>query len=174
MKLVKLLVPALIPVMGLTVSNTAVADSHTLDNCIKAVKAAQAGDIVKLESLNAEGRTLFEFEVQDENGFEWELMCDPAQGKVIELESEAFSPASSRFTAKIPEDDALRIALKRFPGVVEEVEYEVEENGSPTYEIDIIGKSGVETKVEVDGMTGKILEVYTENWEIGVEERERR
>ena len=174
MKLNKLMLPALVSVLGLTLSGAAMADSHSLDHCIKAVNAAKAGDIVKLESLNDKGKVIYEFEVMDENGFEWEVMCDPAKGKVFEIESEASSPASSRFNAKVPEDDALHIALKAYPGVVEEVEYEIEENGSPTYEIDIVSKSGVETKVEVDGMTGKIIETYTENWEIGVEERERR
>ena len=174
MKLKKLLFSALVPVFGLTLSNVAMADSHALDRCIKAVNATKAGDILKLESLSNNGKTFYEFEVQDKNGFEWEVMCDPAKGKVFELESEASSPASNRFNPKVPEDDALRTALKAYPGTVDEVEYEIEENGSPTYEIDIVSKNGVETKVEVDGMTGKIIETYTENWEIGVEEHEQR
>ncbi len=170
MNLVKLLVP----VFGIVGSAAVFADSHGLDRCITAVNKAKPGDIVKLESLDKQGKTLFEFEVQDHNGFEWEAMCDPANGKIFEWETEASSPASSRFHARIPEDDALLIALKAYPGQIEEVEYEIEEDGSPTYEIDIVSKSGVEHKVEVDAKTGKIIEVYTENWEIGMEAHERR
>lgn len=170
MKLIKLL----IPVFGIAGAATAFAGGHGLDLCIKAVNAAKPGDIVKLESLDKKGKTLFEFEVQDKNGFEWEAMCDPATGKVFEWETEASSPSSSRFNARIPEDDALLIALKAYPGQIEEVEYEIEEDGSSTYEIDIVSKSGVEHKVEVDAKTGKIIEAYTEHWEIGMEQHERR
>jgi uncharacterized membrane protein YkoI len=170
-------VKRLLPLFGLIASSAALADNHShhsLDHCIEAISQARSGAIIKLESLNHNGKTLLEFEVLDKNGFEWEAMCDPATGKVFEWETEASSPASSRFNAKIPEDDALLIALKAHPGIVEEVEYEIEEDGSPTYEIDIAGDDGVEHKIEVDAVTGKIIEAYTENWEIGVEAQERR
>lgn len=89
-------------------------------------------------------------------------MCDASTSKV-------FSPFSKGFRekAKVTEEYALKIALKSFPG-------KIEENTQSTYEIDIMSKCGVETKVEVDAVTGKIIEVSTEKWEIGTEEDESR
>ncbi len=155
---------------------TAIAANQEIDQCIESVKKAKSGAILKLESLDVKGKTIYEFEVADENGFEWELMCDTATGKIIETEAEVSSSESKGFKdkAKITEEDALKIALKSYPGKVKEVEYEIEENNAPTYEIDIVDKNGVETKVEVDAISGKIIEVSVENWEIGVEENENR
>ncbi len=154
----------------------ATAGNQVIDKCIDSVKKAKTGVIVKLESLNVKGKSIYEFEVADENGFEWELMCDTATGKIIEIESELSSPESKGFKdkAKITEEDALKIALKSYSGKVKEVEYEIEENNDPTYEIDILGKNGVETKVEVNAISGEIIEVSVEKWEIGVEENENR
>lgn len=146
--------------------------ANTIDTCIAAIEKENAGDIIKLESLMADGKRIYEFEVQDANGFEWEFMCD-ASGKLIETETEVSSPNARAFNEKVIEDDAIKIALEAYPGVVEEVEYEIEANGEPTYEIDIMQKDGTEKKVEVDALTGKIIEVYTEQWEIGVEDDER-
>lgn len=155
---------------------TATAANQAIDQCIESVKQAKSGVILKLESLDIKGKTIYEFEVADDNGFEWELMCDPETGKIIETEAEVASAESKSFKdkAKITEEDALKIALKSYPGKVKEVEYEIEENNNPTYEIDILGKNGVETKVEVDAVSGKVIEVSVENWEIGVEENENR
>ncbi len=58
--------------------------------------------------------------------------------------------------------------------VPKEVEYEIEENGDASYEFDIVNDKGVETKVEVDAATGKIIEVAIEEWEIGIEGDERK
>jgi Peptidase propeptide and YPEB domain len=43
-----------------------------------------------------------------------------------------------------------------------------------TYEFDILGKDGQETKVEVDAASGKIIEVHVEDWQIGEEPKEKR
>lgn len=75
---------------------------------------------------------------------------------------------------KVTEEDAKATALKAYPGVIEEVEYEIEANGDASYEFDIVNSKGVETKVEVDATTGKIIEVAIEEWEIGEETDERR
>lgn len=155
---------------------TVTAGNQAIDECIDSVKKAKTGVIIKLESLDVKGKSIYEFEVADENGFEWELMCDTETGKIIEIESELSSRESKKFRdkAKITEEDALNIALKSYPGKVKEVEYEIEENNNPTYEIDIIGKNSIERKVEVNAISGKIIEVSVEKWEIGVEKSENR
>ncbi|MBW6454157.1 MAG: PepSY domain-containing protein, partial [Methyloprofundus sp.] len=126
--------------------------------------------------LNVAGKPFYEFELRDANGFEWEFMCSADTGKITEIEMEVQSVNSQAFKSKmkVTEEDAAKIALKAYPGVIREVEYEIEENGDASYEFDIIGKNGVQTKLEIDAATGKIIEVSTEDWEIGEENDERR
>jgi uncharacterized membrane protein YkoI len=68
----------------------------------------------------------------------------------------------------------MAIATKAHLGEVVEVEYEIESDGGSTYEFDILGKDGQETKVEVDAASGKIIEVHVEDWQIGEEPKEKR
>lgn len=152
------------------------AADQGLEKCIVEIQKLKKGELVKLEKLNAEGRAVYEFELEDANGFEWEFMCDVSSGKIFETESEVSSVNSMAFKRKmkVTEDDAKAIALKAYPGVIEEVEYEIESNGDASYEFDIVNSKGVETKVEVDAATGKIIEVAIEEWEIGEEEDEKR
>ncbi len=155
--------------------NAHAADS-ALEKCIAAAQQKKSGDILKLEKLQVKGKGYYELEIQDANGFEWEFMCDANSGKITETESEVRSVNSRAFKSKmkVTEEDAAAIALKAYPGVIEEVEYEIEDNGDASYEFDIVNDKGVETKVEVDAATGKIIEVSIEEWEIGEEADEKR
>ena len=150
------------------------ATDQAIEDCIQTIMNEKEGEFVKLEALDVKGKTVYEFEIRDENGFEYEFMCD-TKGKIFERETESASADSRAFKkhAKITEEDAIKTALESYPGKVEELEYEIEADGAPSYEIDIVGKNGVETKVEVDAVTGKIIEVSTEKWEIGIEDDAR-
>lgn len=152
------------------------AADQGIESCIAAAKKQKTGKFVKLEKLNASGRAVYEIEIEDVNGFEWEFMCDVNTGKIFETESEVSSVNSIAFKSKmkVTEQDAAAIALKSYPGTIEETEYEIEENGDASYEFDIVNAKGVETKVEVDAATGKIIEVAIEEWEIGEEDDEKR
>lgn len=152
------------------------AGDQSLDTCINAVQKQKVGDMIKLEKLIIDGKPAYEIEIRDPNGFEWEFICDANNGKITETESEVDSVNSRAFKSKmqVTEEDAKSIALKAYPGVIEEVEYEIEANGDASYEFDIVNDKGVETKVEVDAASGKIIEVSTEVWEIGEEQDERR
>lgn len=153
-----------------------IAADQGLESCIQAVKKEKSGDLVKLEKLNVAGKGAYELELRDGNRQEWEFMCDADSGKLTERESEVADPNSQAFkkNVKVTEEDAAAIALKANPGTIEEVEYEVEENGAASYEFDIVNDKGVETKIEVDAASGKIVETATEEWEIGEEADERR
>ncbi|WP_446810715.1 PepSY domain-containing protein [Methylomonas sp. 2BW1-5-20] len=157
-------------------SAVAVAADSGLENCIQAVKKDKAGELVKLEKLTVAGKGAYELELRDNNRQEWEFMCDADSGKLTEKESEVADPNSQAFkkNVKVTEEDAAAIALKANPGKIEEVEYEVEENGGSSYEFDIVNDKGVETKIEVDAASGKIIESATEEWEIGEEVDEKR
>ncbi len=160
----------------MAVAGSCFAADQGLDACISAVKTAKTGYILKLEKLNVAGKGIYEIEVADTNQGEWEFMCDAESGKIIEKEAEVANPDSQVFkkNLKVTEEDAKAIALKAFPGKVEEVEYEVEDNGSSSYEFDIVNDKGIETKVEVDAATGKVIETAVEEWEAGEESEEKR
>ena len=154
----------------------ALAADQGLENCIQAVKKEKPGDLIKLEKLNISGKGAYELELRDNNRQEWEFMCDAETGKLTEKESEVSDRNSQAFkkNVKVTEEDAAAIALKANPGTIQEVEYEIEENGGSSYEFDIVNDKGVETKVEVDAASGKIIETATEEWEIGEEVDEQR
>lgn len=147
-----------------------------LDTCINSVKQSKPGYILKLEKLNMAGKAVYEIEVADVNRGEWEFLCEADTGKIIEKESEVTDANSLAFkkNVKVTEEDAAATALKAYPGKIEEVEYEIEENGGSSYEFDIMSDKGIETKVEVDAATGKIIETAVEDWEAGEETEERR
>lgn len=147
-----------------------------LDTCIKSAKQSKPGYILKLEKLNMAGKAVYEIEVADANRGEWEFLCAADTGKIIEQESEVTDAKSLAFqkNLKVTEEVAAATALKTYPGKIEEVEYEIEENGGSSYEFDIMSDKGIETKVEVDAATGKIIETAVEEWEAGEETDERR
>lgn len=157
------------------VATHAYAADQSIETCIAAAQKQKSGNMVKLEKLSADGKPMYEVEIRDANGFEWEFMCDANSGEITETESEVSSVNSKAFKSKmkVTEEDAASIALKAYPGVIEEVEYEIEENGDASYEFDIVNAKDVETKVEVDAATGKIIEVSIEQWEIGEEPDEK-
>jgi len=157
-------------------SMTSWALDQGLDTCINSVKQSKPGYILKLEKLNMAGKAVYEIEVADVNRGEWEFLCEADTGKIIEKESEVTDAKSQAFkkNVKVTEEDAAATALKAYPGKIEEVEYEIEQNGGSSYEFDIMSDIGIETKVEVDASTGKIIETATETWEAGEETDERR
>jgi uncharacterized membrane protein YkoI len=152
------------------------AADQSIETCIAAIQKQKSGELVKLEKLNMSGKSLYEFEIKDSDGNEWEYMCDAKTGKITETEGEAESADSQAFkkNRKISEKEAAAIALKAHPGKIVEVEYEIESNGDASYEFDIVNEKGTETKVEVNAANGKIIEVSTEEWEIGEEADEKR
>jgi uncharacterized membrane protein YkoI len=136
--------------------------------CVAAVLKVHAGKIVKMEGKTEDKATLYEFDVRKADGTSWDIECNAESGKVTEVEQEvASTDAKWTAKAKIAEADAKATALKAFPGTVVETEYEIEPNGSASYEFDIKGADGKEYKVEVDATTGKVVESSTESSQVG-------
>lgn len=152
-------------------------DTVPLEQCLQAARDVRQGDIVKVEylSVSPAGAPTYEIEIRDGSDTEWELMCNARTGAIYEIETEAESADDPIFgdTAKIGEQDAIKTAQDRFGGKVVEVEYEIEADGSPSYEIDL-AQDGQDTefKVEVDAVTGDIIELSVEQWQIGQEPEE--
>ncbi|MGQ0657961.1 MAG: PepSY domain-containing protein [Chromatiales bacterium] len=166
--------------LGLSAAPMAAAghDHHgvSLEKCLAAAQQVKSGDVLKVEYLTIRGDYAYEIEIRDSGGVEWEFICDKDDGAISEIEQEAGSVDDARFkkNAKISEDQATATVTALYPGTVEEVEYEIEDNGDPSYEIDVVDSAGKELKVEVDAATGKIIEVSIEHWEIGEEASERK
>jgi uncharacterized membrane protein YkoI len=159
-----------------SIASISYAADKGLDTCIAAVQKQQAGDFIKLEKLSVANKPFYELEIKDSKGMEWEFMCNANTGKITEQETEANSASDETFKKlmKVSEEDAKATALKAHAGTITEVEYEIEANGNPSYEFDISDDKGIETKVEVDAISGKIIETATESWEIGEEADEKR
>jgi uncharacterized membrane protein YkoI len=164
---------------GVLMAGPAVADSDTeyLGDCLKQVyKIRDTSDFVKVEylSVSHDGDPSFEIEARDDNGVEWEFMCEAGDGDLYEIEQEVASAGDAKFkkNAKVTEQQAIQTVTALYSGKVKEVEYEVEADGSPTFEIDVVDDNDTEWKVEVDAASGNIIEVHVEKWEIGEESGE--
>lgn len=171
---------ALLP-LSVGLAAPAVAGDHgsaSLDDCIQSARSVRQGDIVKVEylSVSPAGAPTYEIEIRDSSDTEWELMCNANTGDIYEIETEADSADDALFakTAKISEEQAKKIATDRFGGKIVEIEYEIESDGSPTYEIDLQQPDqDTEFKVEVDAVSGDIIELSVEQWQIGQEPDEK-
>lgn len=149
-----------------------------LSTCLKQIhKIKDTDDFVKVEylSVTEKGAPSFEIEVRDDDGAEWEFMCDAATGMVYEIEQEVESASDPKFKkhVKVSEQQAIKTVTDLYSGEVKEVEYEIEGNGDATYEIDVVDDNDTEWKVEVDAASGDIIETHIEQWEIGEEADER-
>ena len=91
-------------------------------------------------------------------------------GKLIEEEEEV-DAKDPRFAskAKVSFDDAKKTALAAYPGEVVESETAIESNGDISYEFDIKTKDGKEIEVDVDAVSGKIIETEEETYQIGID-----
>jgi len=144
-----------------------------LNACLSAASAIKEGYYAKLEYLTVtdRGSEVYEIEIHDKDGVEWELMCDIAKGTIYEIEREVESAADPLFKSKMKVDEktAAQTALALYPGKLVHTEYEIESNGAASYEFDIYERPGVTYKVEVDATTGEIVEITIEKWDIGRE-----
>lgn len=148
------------------------ADKHTgkMESCMKAALAKHAGAVISMEAELENGKPTYEFDIKGNDGKEWEVECDAKSGKVIEEEEEV-DAKDSRFTAKakVSFEDAKKTALAAHPGEVIEHETSIESDGSISFEFDIKTKDGKEVEVEVDAVTGKIIETEEEAYQIGLD-----
>ena len=156
-------------------STFAVADTHNphkFEKCMASALTERPGDIVKVEFKNEDGGHFYEFDIQGVDGSSWDVECNAHRGLVSEVEREVDSVNHPLFKAKakVSEQEARKTALAIYPGVITEVEYEIEFDGAATYEFDIdTNIAGHEMKVEVDATTGEIVEANRELWQIGLE-----
>jgi uncharacterized membrane protein YkoI len=142
----------------------------SLGVCTKAALEKHDGKIVKLEMKTEQKKAMYEFDIESADGTSWDVECRIKTGKITEVEQEV-AKDDVKFTsvAKVSEADALKTALAAHPGTVAETEYEIEPDGKVSYEFDITEADGEEIKIEVDAVTGEIVETSYEVYQIGKE-----
>jgi uncharacterized membrane protein YkoI len=141
-----------------------------VETCLKAALAKYPGQVISLEAEIENGKPIYEFDIKGKDGKEWEVECDAKTGKLTESEEE-IDMKDPRFAskAKVSLEDAKKIALAAKPGEIIETETSIEADGSISYEFDIKGTDGKEWEVEVDAVTGKIVEIEEEVYQIGLD-----
>ena len=160
------------------ISSTAFADDEaikpkdfdSLGKCVKAALSKHDGKIVKVELKSEKKTPIYEFDIESPDGTAWDVECNVKTSKIVEIEQEVKADdAKFKAVAKVSEADAKATALKAHPGTVVETEYEIEDDGKASYEFDILEADHEEVKVEVDAVTGKIVEVDYEVYQVGQE-----
>ena len=141
-----------------------------VDKCVSAAVSKYPGHILSLEAEIENDRLIYEFDIKTKAGPEIEIECDAIKHTLhdYEVELDGDDPIFTS-AVKISEQEAKDIALAKYKGKVVDIEYAMEGN-NPAYEFDIYVKDkGHEFEVEVDGVTGKILETEIEIYDIGAE-----
>ncbi len=167
----KILWTAMIASTALAAASARAETNAGIDACIATVGAKHPGKIVKVERKIEKGEPVYEFDVHGTNGKMYDIECSAKTGQITEVEEEVETPDNPAFKPKVKVtlEQAKQTALKKHPGEITEIEYEVESDGAASYEFDIVGKDGKEIKVEVDATTGAIVEANEELWQIGIE-----
>ncbi|MCX4189147.1 PepSY domain-containing protein [Methylophaga sp. OBS3] len=155
-----------------TTSVQAEAFDKTKDSfeiCMQGVLLEKPGQIVKVEKKLEDGMYVYEFDVRGDGGLDWDIECVQATGEVWEVEQKVQNPNAPIFKSKVKigEKAAGKIALKTYPGIIREVDYEIESDGTAVYEFDIDTTDGREMNVEINATTGEIVEANEEIWQIG-------
>lgn len=144
--------------------------SAGFEKCLKAALKAKPGQVVKAELKNEKGEGYtYEFDIESADGKAWDVECSGKTGKVVEIEEEVTKSHPKFAGAKVSEAAAREIALKKVPGDIVEVEYEIEDDGKASYEFDIKTADGKEVKLEVDSESGEIVSQAEEKWQVGKE-----
>jgi uncharacterized membrane protein YkoI len=163
----------LLLLVAVSTPTLAVADSHggQMETCLQAAIAKFPGEVRTMEVEIEDGRRIYEFDIVGKDGVEHEVECDAMTGKLTEHENEVADAEAPAFKdkAKISLEEAKKLALAKRAGEIIEIEYEVEADGTPSYEFDIRDANGKEWEVEVDAVTGKVLEEEEELYQVGTE-----
>lgn len=158
--------------------STVSAAEPTLSNTEieKLITTQYPGTITELELEKEDNRLIYEVEVKD-SGVEYDLKIDADTGEILKLEKEIkqekqvkkqevkkdqkqkveVQKESSKNNAMIDVNEAIEIALAKFPGTVEEAELD-EDDGRYIYEIEI-ENGNKEAEFEIDAYSGKIIEM---------------
>jgi uncharacterized membrane protein YkoI len=137
-----------------------------LDKCFIAAHQKYEGHIISLEREVEDGKPVYEFDIKTKDGKRVEIECNPLTGELSDEEFEVKkNDKDFKKAVKISAKEAEKIALENTPGKVVEREYGFE-GDIPVYEIYSKDK-GHEIEVEINGITGEVMESEIEIYDIG-------
>ena len=143
--------------------------AHGIEKCVPTVLAKIPGEALQVVLKVEKGEPVWEVEVEAKDGRLYDIECSAKTGKIVETEERFKAASAPAFAAKakVSEADATKAVLAKHPGKIEMVEYELEEDGSASYEFDIELADGSDIRVEVDAATGKVGDAKVELVEVG-------
>ncbi len=142
----------------------------TMEACMFAALKTVPGRVLGIEFGTDNETPMYEFNIRGKDGRVAEVECSAVTGLIVEVEFENADIDLNEFfkKAKISDRDAVRIALKEVPGTVVEIEHEMTQSGSVYYEVVIRG-AHTQREVEVDAVSGRVVEIETQIYEVGGE-----
>lgn len=140
----------------------------SMEECLVAALEEVPGRVKEVELSVENGVPHYEFEIVA-NGRETEIECDAMTGKIVEMEWENENMDLDAFLAKakVSPSQARKIALQRVPGKIVRMDLETTSTGVMSYEFEVMGRDGKELDVEVDAISGAIIEVERDVYELG-------
>lgn len=143
---------------------------YRMETCMLQAFKKHAGKVIRVELKLEDDVPVYEFDIETDDGKAWDVECDALTAKIVEVEEEV-EVTDPRFSSlvQVREDEARRTAIEKHPGQITAVEYELEPNGSASYEFAIRQEDGTYYKVEVDVRSGEIVEAHPRLYEIGTE-----
>ena len=141
----------------------------SMEECLSAALERYPGKVKELEFGLEDGVPHYEFEILTADGRETEVECSAMTGEIVEVEWENENMDLDAFleTSKVSPAQARKIALRRVPGKVTKMDLETNSMGVMSYEFEIRTRDGEDVNVEVDAMSGNVIEVETEIYEVG-------
>ncbi|UCH49523.1 MAG: PepSY domain-containing protein [Betaproteobacteria bacterium] len=140
----------------------------SMEHCLGAALEKVPGRVKEVELSVDNGVPHYEFEIVAK-GRETEVECDAMTGKIVEVEWENENMDLDAFLAKakVSPSQARKIALQRVPGKIVRMDLETTSTGVISYEFEVMGRDGKELDVEIDAITGAVIEVERDIYELG-------
>lgn len=129
------------------------------EEAVSVVEKKYGGKVTDVEFEIDDGHPEYEIEYEQDNQ-RYEVELDAVSGKVLdhELEDDDNEDHKNVKMATISFDEAITIALQEQRGYVTEIELDHDDSQQLIYEIEIETENG-EVEIDIDAMTGAILEV---------------
>jgi len=141
----------------------------SMEECMFAALDAYPGEAVEVELELEDGAPRYDFEIVGADGRTAEVECDAMTGKIVEVEWEDDDMDVDAFLerATVTPSQARKIALRRVPGKVVDMSLETASTGEISYEFEVQTPDGTQVDVEVDAISGQIVEVERDIYELG-------
>jgi uncharacterized membrane protein YkoI len=141
----------------------------SMETCLAAALDRYPGKVKELEFGLEDGEPHYEFEILTADGRETEVECSAMTGKIVEVEWENENMDLDAFleNAKVSPAQAREIALRSVPGRVVKMDLETTSTGVMSYEFEVRAHNGNEVDVEIDAMSGNVIEIEEAIYEVG-------